>query len=249
VVSWRLPIALVVEITLGAGVLAAGLITVAASTTEPAPAPAASAPPVTISPRAPATSAPRPTPATVARPATSTTTPVRAKPTTTVSEVPIVTHRAAIDVLAPRPVTVPVRVSIPALEVDGPVLPAGVNSDSELDVPPDARSLVWYRHGPSPGEQGSAVIAGHLNWRGVTGLFSDLASTPVGAGITVDYDNGSQRDFIVTTVELVPKPAISVHGVFARDGARVLRLVTCGGEFDDEVNSYRSNVVVTAVPA
>jgi LPXTG-site transpeptidase (sortase) family protein len=160
-----------------------------------------------------------------------------------------VTHRAAIDVLAPRPVTAPVQLSIPDLEVDGPVLPAGVNSENELDVPPDALTLVWYRHGPLPGEPGSAVIAGHLNWQGVTGLFANLASTPVGATVTVTYGDGSQRAFTVTTVELVPKPEVSVNGVFARDGERVLRLVTCGGEFDDSVNSYRSNVVVTAVPA
>jgi LPXTG-site transpeptidase (sortase) family protein len=160
-----------------------------------------------------------------------------------------VTHRAAIDVLAPRAVAAPVQLSIPDLEVDGPVVPAGVNSENELDVPPDARTLVWYRHGPSPGEPGSAVIAGHLNWQGVTGLFANLASTPVGATVTVTYDDGSQRAFTVTSVELVPKPDVSVNGVFARGGEQVLRLVTCGGEFDDSVNSYQSNVVVTAVPA
>jgi sortase (surface protein transpeptidase) len=137
---------------------------------------------------------------------------------------------------------------IPALGVDGPVLPVGVNAENELDVPPDAGSLVWYRHGPVPGGRGSAVIAGHLNWNGVTGLFAELATTPVGAEVTVGFTDGSQRAFRVTEVELVPKPALSVNGVFARDGERVLRLVTCGGEFDDAVNSYRSNVVVTAVP-
>ncbi len=162
---------------------------------------------------------------------------------------PITTHRAAIDILAARPVTTPVRVTIPALDVEGPVLPAGVNGESELDVPPDAGTLVWYRHGPSPGERGSAVIAGHLNWRGVSGLFADLAATPIGAEVTVGYDDGSEQSFVVSSVELVPKPAVSVNGVFARGGARVLRLVTCGGEFDDAESSYRSNVVVTAVPA
>jgi sortase (surface protein transpeptidase) len=137
---------------------------------------------------------------------------------------------------------------IPALDVDGPVLAAGVNEAAELDVPPDARSLVWYRHGPAPGEPGSAVIAGHLNWRGVRGVFADLADVPVGEQLTVSYDDGSQRPFTVAAVELVDKPAVSVHGVFARDGASVLRLVTCGGEFDDDTRHYRSNVVVTAVP-
>ena len=45
------------------------------------------------------------------------------------------------------------------------------------------------------------------------------------------------------------KPAVSVNGVFAHDGERLLRLVTCGGEFEKKVRSYRSNVVVTAIPA
>jgi LPXTG-site transpeptidase (sortase) family protein len=257
-VSWRGATALVVEAALGAGVLAAGLITITATRSESSPVASAS-----TTETAPATSL-LPTPATTAASSTSTTTtttttspsttgPVRATtpavsaPPTTLA--PVVTHRAAIDVLAPRPVTAPVQLSIPDLEVDGPVLPAGVNSENELDVPPDALTLVWYRHGPLPGEPGSAVIAGHLNWQGVTGLFANLASTPVGATVTVTYGDGSQRAFTVTTVELVPKPEVSVNGVFARDGERVLRLVTCGGEFDDSVNSYRSNVVVTAVPA
>ena len=92
------------------------------------------------------------------------------------------------------------------------------------------------------------MIAGHLNWKGVEGVFSDLASTPVGEQVGVTYDDGSTRAFVVTAVELVDKPAIGVHGVFDRDGDSVLRLVTCGGEFDAGRRSYESNVVVTAVP-
>jgi sortase (surface protein transpeptidase) len=115
-------------------------------------------------------------------------------------------------------------------------------------VPPDARTLVWYRHGPTPGAPGSAVIAGHLNWRGATGLFSSLAATPIGEVVTVVYEDGTQRQFAVRTVELVPKPAVAVSGVFARRGDSVLRLVTCGGEFDDSTNHYQSNVIVTATP-
>jgi hypothetical protein len=262
-VSRRGAAALVVEAALGAGVLVAGLITITSSRSESSAGPSTTTietapvsdlvatPPSMVAGSMPTTTTPDTTPA-IASPAT-TTTPSRprrppvATPPTTIA--PIVTHRAAIDVLAPRPITTPVMVSIPDLGVEGPVIPAGVNTENELDVPPDARTLVWYRHGPSPGEPGSAVIAGHLNWQGVSGLFANLASTPVGAPVIVTYDDGLQRTFTVTTVELVPKPEVSVNGVFARDGERVLRLVTCGGEFDDSVHSYRSNVVVTAVPA
>jgi hypothetical protein len=81
----------------------------------------------------------------------------------------------------------------------------------------------------------------------VTGPFADLAETPVGAVVTVAHDDGSQRSFTVTAVELVAKPAVEVNGVFARDGARRLRLVTCGGEFDRSRRSYTDNLVVFAV--
>jgi hypothetical protein len=179
---------------------------------------------------------------------TTTTTPTTLRaPTTTIA--PIVTYLADIGVLTPSPIAAPTRVIIAALHIDGPVIPVGVNDAGQLDVPPDARTLVWYRYGPSPGGSGSAVIAGHLNWRGTTGIFARLDKTPVGATITVVYDDGSQQDFIVSTVELVDKPAVAVNGTFAREGERLLRLVTCGGEFEKAVRSYRSNVVVTAIPA
>jgi hypothetical protein len=253
----RTTAALIAEVVLGAGVLVVGIAAVTASGAAPSAAGATTTTttaPVTTTTTAPATTTTT-TPTTPPSVASSppTTTKVAAT-TATAGDVssplrPITTHRAAIDVLAARSVITPVRVSIPALDVEGPVLPAGVNVENELDVPPDAGTLVWYRHGPSPGERGSAVIAGHLNWRGVRGLFADLAETPIGAEIAVGYDDGSERSFVVQSVELVPKPEVSVNGVFARGGTRVLRLVTCGGEFDDAVRSYRSNVVVTAVPA
>lgn len=198
----------------------------------------------TAAPAAPATT--RPAPSTTTTDAPSTT---AAPTTTTTTIVPIVTYAADIGILNPVAVAAPVHVAVPALEVDGPVLAAGVNGTGELDVPPDARTLVWYRHGPVPGAAGSAVIAGHLNWKGVEGIFSELAETPVGAEVVVTYDDGSQRHFVVRSVELVDKPAVAVNGVFARDGESVLRLVTCGGEFDGSTRHYRSNVVLTAVPA
>jgi hypothetical protein len=185
-------------------------------------------------------------PPTTAGPSTTTT---ASTSSTTTTVAPIPTHAADISVLGPRTLPTPTRVHLPALAIDGTVLPGGVDATGELAVPPDARSLVWYRHGPSPGQAGSAVIAGHLDWRGVLGTFHDLADAPVGATVTVDYDDGTSRAFTVTAVELVDKPAVAVNGTFARDGDPLLRLVTCGGEYDGDVNRYRSNVVVTAIPA
>jgi sortase (surface protein transpeptidase) len=164
---------------------------------------------------------------------------------------PIVTHdaRVGVGVLTPVAVAAPVRVVIPSIGATGPVAPTGVDAAGELAIPGDARELVWWRFGPTPGAAGSAVIAGHLDWKGVLGVFDRLAETPVGERITVTYDDGHDEVFVVTAVDLVDKPAVALDGTFARDGDPVLRLVTCGGEFDRATRHYRSNVIVTAVPA
>ncbi len=150
--------------------------------------------------------------------------------------------------LAPEAVNAPVRVQIPSIGSDGPVRPGGVDATGGLEIPGDALELAWWKYGPTPGAPGSAVIAGHLDWKHVKGVFNHLADTTPGDPLTVTYADGSARAFVVDTVELVDKPAVPVDGTFARDGGPVLRLVTCGGEFDYESHHYESNVVVTAHP-
>jgi hypothetical protein len=81
----------------------------------------------------------------------------------------------------------------------------------------------------------------------VRGHFADLVGVPLGALITVVFDDGTQHDFAVTNVELALKPEVVTNGVFGSSGEPVLRLVTCGGEYERELRSYRSNVIVTAV--
>lgn len=222
--------------------------------TAPSPPPTVAVVPTTTGATTPTTS----TTTTATTPTTTSTVKTTSTMTTTTTTTTIPslpraaiptpsTFSAQIDVIAPRDVPVPVRVVMAGLGIDGVVERTGVNDRGELDVPADARTLVWYRYGPSPGDPGSAVIAGHLDWKGVLGVFHQLAATSVGTTVTVHYSDGAERSFTVTAVELVDKPAVAVDGTFFRNGASVLRLVTCGGEFDDAVNSYKSNVIVTAV--
>jgi LPXTG-site transpeptidase (sortase) family protein len=184
-----------------------------------------------------------PNPAPTDPPATTST-------STTTTIAPIATHdaRVGVGVLVPEAVNAPVRVEIPSIGADGPVQPGGVDGTGGLEVPRDAHELVWWKYGPTPGGAGSAVIAGHLDWKHVLGIFNHLAQTKPGDPVTVTYADGTTRAFVVDSVELVDKPAVSVDGTFSRDGAPVLRLVTCGGEFDFASHHYRSNVVVTAHP-
>jgi LPXTG-site transpeptidase (sortase) family protein len=161
------------------------------------------------------------------------------------------THPAGLDSLQPPAAVVPVAVRAgTAAAIAGPVVEAGVDpSTGELAVPADAGVVAWYEYGPSPGEAGSAVLAGHVDWHGALGIFFHLRQLAAGDPVAVTMSDGSVRSFRVVDVKLVAKPALPVADLFARSGPPSLTLVTCGGSFDASTRHYRSNVVVTALPA
>ena len=58
----------------------------------------------------------------------------------------------------------PVRLRIPSINVDAPVEYVGLTPDGAMDVPKERANVAWFNLGPRPGENGSAVVAGHYGW-------------------------------------------------------------------------------------
>jgi sortase (surface protein transpeptidase) len=94
------------------------------------------------------------------------------------------------------------------------------------------------------------VLSGHVDDR-VQGLgaFHRLVDLEVGSPVEVTLADGSAVTYRVDGVDQVEKATLPTDRLFARDGPPRLALVTCGGDFDTAVRSYRDNVVVTAVLA
>ncbi len=57
------------------------------------------------------------------------------------------------------------RVRIPAIQVDAPVTPVGLDMSGWVDAPsPDDPNLAgWFTGAVSPGENGTAVVVGHVD--------------------------------------------------------------------------------------
>lgn len=160
-----------------------------------------------------------------------------------------VRHRSArIEDIDDQTVPRPVRVRVPALGIDARVAALGVADDGEMEVPKDARTVAWYEYGPSPGQNGSAVLAAHVDYNGVRGIFFDLARLAAGDEVVVELEGGRTRTFTVEEQASVAKEVLPIDELFRREGAPALTLITCGGEFDAAARSYRSNVVVRAMP-
>jgi hypothetical protein len=147
----------------------------------------------------------------------------------------------------PGPLT-PVRIGIPAIGVDASLVELGLTSDGALAVPTTAMTAGWYTGSPVPGRIGPAVIAGHVHWNGVPGVFAPLADLTPGDRITVTRSDGTTATFIVDRVATYAKtgfPTALVYGSLDFPG---LRLITCGG-FDPVARAYESNVIVFATLA
>ena len=147
-----------------------------------------------------------------------------------------------------RDVAPPARIRLPSLDVDAAVVAVGVDERGEMAVPEDIREIGWYRFGPAPGSAaGSSVVSGHVDDRiQGRGAFYRLVDLAVGDPVVVTTTAGAELDYRVSTVRRIPKTALPVDELFARDGPPHLTLVTCGGVFDRASGNYRDNVVVTA---
>lgn len=141
----------------------------------------------------------------------------------------------------------PVRLRIPAIEVDTPVIGLGLARDGTVEVPPitsDDRAG-WYRHSPTPGQVGPSVILGHVTVGAYgDGVFRDLGRLRRGDRIVAGRKDGSSAEFTVSAVRTVAKADFPADDVYGDVDRPELRLITCGGPREGE--EYRDNVIVFA---
>jgi LPXTG-site transpeptidase (sortase) family protein len=139
----------------------------------------------------------------------------------------------------------PTALRIEALGVSGaPILAVGVDGAGELAVP-GASDVGWYRYGPRPGEAGVTLLAAHVAFDGVDGVFRHLADLRPGDTVIVELDDGTVQEYRITRLSQHPKSELPPE-LWVRDGAPRLALVTCGGAFDPSQRSYTDNVVAWA---
>ncbi len=143
---------------------------------------------------------------------------------------------------------VPTRVVIPAIGVDASDLEAlhRAATTEELDAPVDFTRAGYYAEGPAPGDPGPAVVAAHVDDRSGPKVFYRLRELTPGDTVSVTRSDGRTVEFRVDAVEQYPKDDFPTEAVYGPQPGASLRLITCGGSFDESVRSYRDNIVVYA---
>jgi hypothetical protein len=142
----------------------------------------------------------------------------------------------------------PTRLDIPRIGVHTAMLSLGLAPDGSAAVPSlsQARLASWYDQGPSPGELGPSVLLGHVDTKSGPAVFYSIGSLHRGDIVEVTRRDGKIAVFGVDEVQRFAKsdfPTDLVYGDLDYSG---LRLVTCGGAFDEAKHSYVDNTIVFA---
>ncbi|MGL5811612.1 MAG: class F sortase [Nocardioides sp.] len=142
----------------------------------------------------------------------------------------------------------PTRLRVPAIGLDLPVQPDGVDEAGAMALPTTVDAVSWYRFGPAPLDQGSTVIAGHVDTRSEgIGPLARLERLGPGDTFTVVLGD-TEVDYRVDAVREVSKSLVDLDALFARTGPRRLQLITCAGAYDRSRGGYQANLVVSATP-
>ena len=148
-------------------------------------------------------------------------------------------------ILKPSP---PVALTIPSVKIrtEG-IVDLGLDKNGKLEAPADFDRAGWYAAGPTPGEFGPSVIGAHVDSKAGPAVFYRLGALKKGATVLVTRKDGSTARFVVDRVARYSKsnfPTATVYG--DTHGRAELRLITCGGAFDQSTGHYVDNIVAFA---
>ena len=140
----------------------------------------------------------------------------------------------------------PVGLDIPSIDVrSSNIVDLGLQNDGSIEVPQDASAPGWFTPGPSPGQLGPAVIAGHVDSATGPGVFYRLGQLRPGDRVDITRADGTVATFSIDRVETFEKDSFPTRAVYGATNRAELRLITCNGDYEDDTG-YDSNTVAFA---
>ena len=128
----------------------------------------------------------------------------------------------------------PMRLAIPRLYIDAPVITMGLGADQYPEVPERPDQVAWYNFTASPGQRSNAVLSGHVDWQTQThqpiaGVFYQLRALEIGDALTITLEDGAQLQYRVTGNVATGYEDPNVLKAMNHTSREVLTLITCGG--------------------
>ncbi|HUV71822.1 MAG TPA: class F sortase [Clostridia bacterium] len=138
----------------------------------------------------------------------------------------------------------PQKLVIPKINVEAEVVPVGINSQGEMEMPQNPWLVAWYQNEIQLGKKGSLVLAGHLDSKTGPAVFYQLVNLEIGDEIEVFDQSQKKFVYLVIEKETFAENKFPLEKVFAANDKKRLNLITCRGVFDKTSQRYNQRVVV-----
>ena len=154
----------------------------------------------------------------------------------------------------PEPFTAhPVRMKIPALKLDCPVEATQHNEALDtMNIAPDAQIISWYDRSAIPGNPGNAIFGGHNRWSKKNGALLYLDKLEPGDSMTLDFEDGTTRDFILESAHvyyLPTAPSDEIMTLCPAEALPRLTIITCKDPFNKTWGTSANRIVAIFRPA
>jgi LPXTG-site transpeptidase (sortase) family protein len=150
----------------------------------------------------------------------------------------------------------PVRVVVPGIYIDAPIITLGLGGDQLPEVPDRGDQVAWYNFSATPGLSNNAVFSGHVDWQTrdghpIPGVFYRLRELHSGDPISVTLEDGTLLEYRVTGNVATAYDDPNVVRSMSPTTRDVITLITCGGSWEPnprEANggNYTHRIVVRA---
>jgi len=173
----------------------------------------------------------------------------------------VVIGRASYSSAAHDRISAPVRLVLPSIRIDSPVIAVATEPDGSIATPcrPTGRytpcavsTTAWFNQSVRPGEHGDAVIDGHVDWYASSGhgnvpaVFAHLDRAQIGQTVAIADERGIIRHFVIDKITSLPYPQ-EPRDFLARSGPASVTLVTCQGLYVSKTEGFDHRLYVHAV--
>jgi len=140
-----------------------------------------------------------------------------------------------------------VRLIIPSLEIDAPIVTLGVDADGTMQSPDNPTDVAWYTFSGRPGEGSNIVMAGHLDYVNYgPAVFYRLKEAQAGDEVRLALVDGTTAPYRVLDVTFYDEATAPVDEIVGPTEKEIVTLITCAGSFDPNVREYDKRVVLRA---
>jgi len=140
--------------------------------------------------------------------------------------------------------SIPVGMTIPALDVDTEIQPTGRDGNT-MAIIPSPTIISWYELSAIPGNEGNCLLAGHRAWNGQKGRLASLDTLSIGDEMTIQYEDGSSNKFLLESVFVYALATAPADKIMDVNGEARVTVITCKEPFNPATGTSDFRIVAT----